>query len=180
MEIRKSAFSDIDSILKLFAQAREFMKTHGNPNQWGKNYPEISLIKQDITNGNSYICVEDGEIIGTFFYAKDIEPTYAHIYEGEWQNNKPYGVVHRIASVKGKRGVATFCLDWCFNQCKNIRIDTHKENIPMQNLLKKNGYVSCGIIYLENGDERIGFQKTDTDIESSVFVQAGIKQGENR
>ncbi len=68
-------------------------------------------------------------------------------------------MIHRLASVDGKKGVATFCLSWCFAQCGNIRIDTHKNNIPMQNLLRKNGYTRCGIIYLENGDERIAYQK---------------------
>lgn len=44
-------------------------------------------------------------------------------------------------------------------QCGNIRIDTHRNNIPMQKTLIKNGYRVCGTIYLENGDERIAFQK---------------------
>lgn len=159
MEIRRNSLSDIDTILKLYAQARDFMESNGNPNQWDKNYPGISLIQQDIKSRNSYVCVDDGEIVGTFFYVEDTDPTYAKIYKGEWQNNEPYGVVHRIASANGKRGVATFCLDWCFKKCGNIRIDTHQDNFPMQNLLKKNDYVQCGIIYLENGDERIAFQK---------------------
>lgn len=74
-------------------------------------------------------------------------------------NDRPYGVVHRITSAPGTRGVASFCLAWCFAQCGNIRIDTHRNNIPMQKTLIKNGYRVCGTIYLENGDERIAFQK---------------------
>jgi len=136
MEIRRSSLSDMDTILKLYAQARDFMESNGNPNQWDRNYPPISLIEQDIKSRNSYVCVDDGEIVGTFFYVEDADPTYAKIDQGEWQNNEPYGVVHRIASANGKRGVATFCLDWCFEKCGNVRIDTHEDNIPMQNLLK--------------------------------------------
>jgi RimJ/RimL family protein N-acetyltransferase len=67
--------------------------------------------------------------------------------------------VHRITTAREKRGIASFCLDWCLKQCGNIRIDTHRNNIPMIKVLGKNGYVQCGIIYLENGDERIAFQK---------------------
>lgn len=159
MEIRRSVADDMDAILKLYAQAREFMEANGNANQWGKNDPEITLIEQDIKNRNSYVCIDNGEIVGVFFYAEETEPTYVHIYEGEWLNNGSYGVVHRIVSGKGKRGVATFCLKWCFEKCKNIKIDTHRDNLPMQKLLQKNGYVQCGIIYLKNGDERIAFQK---------------------
>ncbi|HNZ83431.1 MAG TPA: GNAT family N-acetyltransferase, partial [Sedimentibacter sp.] len=50
---------------------------------------------------------------------------------------------------------------WCFEKCRNLKIDTHRDNIPMQNLLNKNGFIRCGIIYLENGDERIAYQKAD-------------------
>jgi RimJ/RimL family protein N-acetyltransferase len=41
----------------------------------------------------------------------------------------------------------------------NLKIDTHRDNIPMQKVLKRNGFSECGIIYIENGDERIAFQK---------------------
>ena len=33
------------------------------------------------------------------------------------------------------------------------------EDIPMQNLLKKNGFSYCGVIYLEDGGKRIAFEK---------------------
>ncbi|WP_159436164.1 hypothetical protein [Anaerosalibacter sp. Marseille-P3206] len=38
-------------------------------------------------------------------------------------------------------------------------VESHKENIPMQNFLKKAGFQYCGIIYLENSDKRIAFEK---------------------
>lgn len=160
MEIRRSSQSDMEKILTLYSHARKFMEDNGNSSQWGKNYPDISLIEDDIAYANSYVCVDDGEIIGTFMYTEAIDPTYVEIYQGEWLNDKPYGVVHRLASAIGKRGVATFCLEWCFNKCRNIRIDTHQDNIPMQNLLRKTGYIPCGIIHLENGDERLAYQKS--------------------
>lgn len=74
-------------------------------------------------------------------------------------NDSPYGVIHRITTLSERKGVASFCLDWCFKQCGNIRIDTHENNLPMIAVLKKNGYVQCGTIYLKNGDERLAFQK---------------------
>lgn len=159
MEIKKSTASDLEEMLKLYAQARKFMEANGNPTQWGKNYPERVLLEQDIEQNNSYVCIDNNEIVGTFFYYEGIEPAYIQIYEGKWMNEEPYGVVHRITSGIGKRGVASFCLDWCFERCGNIRIDTHRNNSPMQSLLKKNGFQQCGIIYLENGEERIAFQK---------------------
>ena len=46
------------------------------------------------------------------------------------------------------------------NAGKNVRADTHKDNITMQNMLAKNGFVPCGIIHVENGSERIAYQYT--------------------
>lgn len=159
MEIRRSKPNEIDAILALYGQARTFMVASGNPNQWNENYPGKAIIQQDMANKNSYVCIDDGEIVGTFMFVVGTDPTYANIYEGKWLNEEPYGVVHRITSAIRKQGVATACLEWCYKKCGNIRIDTHRDNIPMQNLLKKLGYVPCGIIYLKNGAERIAYQK---------------------
>lgn len=161
MEIRKSKQSDLSEILKLYEQAREFMKTNGNADQWGKQYPETWIIEEDIASERSYVCLDEDQVVGTFMFEVGADETYANIYKGEWLNDEPYAVIHRITATANKRGVATFCLEWCYKQCRNIRIDTHKDNIPMQNLLKKNGYTPCGIIFLNSGDERIAFQKVD-------------------
>ncbi len=41
----------------------------------------------------------------------------------------------------------------------SIKIDTHQENLPMRRFLEKNAFQYCGIIYLENGDERMAFER---------------------
>ena len=51
------------------------------------------------------------------------------------------------------------CLDWCAKQHPNLRADTHKDNIIMQNLLTRNGFIRCGIVYVSNGTARIAYQK---------------------
>ena len=45
------------------------------------------------------------------------------------------------------------------HQLRDIRIDTHHDNIPMRTFLAKLGYHACGTIYLNNGDKRIAYQK---------------------
>ncbi len=161
MEIRKTTMKDFDIVLEIYAQARQFMKDHGNPHQWGDNRPSKEQISDDIRHGCSYVCVEDGQILGVFYYAKTEEPTYAHIYDGAWLNQLPYGVVHRIAAPGGRKGTASFCLNWCMLKSGgNIRIDTHQDNLPMQRMLEKNGFVKCGIIRLTDGDLRLAYQKS--------------------
>ena len=160
MNIRKAVIEDIDTILPVFDAAKQFMRRVGNDKQWVDGYPSKELILDNIRNESFYVCLSDEQqIAGVFYFRIEEDRTYHKIYGGEWLNDKPYGVVHRIASNGMLKGIADFCLQWCFEKCSNLRIDTHRDNIVMQNILLKNGYRRCGIIYLLNGAERIAFQK---------------------
>lgn len=157
MNIRKSVPGDLPRMEEIYTLARGFMREHHNPTQWSGGYPQSDLLEKDIAMGNSYVCEDEGHIVATFYFAIENDPTYNVIKEGKWLSEEPYGVIHRIASVK--KGAGTFCINYCFERCKNLRIDTHKDNYVMQNMLIKNGFFRCGIIFLESGDPRIAFQK---------------------
>lgn len=159
MEIRKAVMDDLEPVMNLYAYARKFMAAHGNEEQWGDGYPQEEIVKQDILAEECYVCIENGKIacVFTFFIGED--PTYLEIHNGEWVNNEKYGVVHRVASAEGTKGAATFALNWCYRQWANLRMDTHEKNIPMQNFLKKMGFVYCGIIYTRERSKRLVFQK---------------------
>ena len=165
MKIRKSTLQDLDRMMEIYASARAFMARHGNPNQWGPtHWPPGALIRKDIADGNSYVCVNDAaRVVGTFFFVfgPDIEPTYRTISEGHWLDGSPYGVVHRIASDGSEKGVGIFCINWAYEQCGHLRIDTHGDNAVMQNLLRKLGFVHCGTIYVEEDDApRLAYEKS--------------------
>ena len=165
MRIRKSTEQDLGRIMEIYAFARQFMAAHGNPDQWGPtNWPPEALIRKDIADGNSYVCVnEPGYIIGTFFFVRgsDIEPTYRKITDGAWLDDSPYGVVHRIASDGSEKGIGTFCINWAYEQSGHLRIDTHGDNIVMQNLVRKLGFVHCGTIYVEEDSApRLAYEKS--------------------
>ena len=159
MNIRRSLPSDIDEMMAIYASAREFMRASGNPNQWAGGYPSRELIESDIASGDSYVAEENGEIIATFFFKLGVDPTYVNIYEGKWLDDSDYGVIHRIAVKYHGRSIISGIFDFCFGISKSIRIDTHRDNIPMQRSLSKNGFTRCGIIYLLSGDERIAYQR---------------------
>lgn len=163
MQIRKTNISDFETILKIYDKARQYMVENGNPNQWAKNnWPPEDLVKKDIQDGKSYVCINDDNIVAVFYYdfGYKIKPTYNTIENGEWIGNDNYGVVHRIATDGTVKGVGSFCINYAYNQCKHLRIDTHEDNIPMQKLLEKNNFVKCGIIYVgENKSPRIAFEK---------------------
>ena len=163
MLIRTSTEQDFDRIMQIYAHARQFMAQTGNPNQWGPNqWPPAELIREDIACDKGYVCEHDGNVVGVFFFDQGhrIEPTYDHIDDGAWIGDEDYGVVHRIASDGTVPGTGRFCLEWAFDQCGHLRIDTHADNKVMQNLLHKLGFVHCGTIYVhEDNDPRLAFEK---------------------
>ena len=160
MYIRKTTFNDLDEILKIYEHARQFMRETNNPNQWGTIKPTVSQVENDITNSKSYVCANDeNEIVGVFYFNKEEDPTY-NIIEGKWLNDDEYGVIHRIAVKENTKGIGTFCINWAYEKCYNLKIDTHENNIPMRSLLKKLGFEYCGIIYLLDGNPRNAYQKT--------------------
>lgn len=166
MKIRKSTEQDIPHMMQIYAYARDFMARTGNPNQWGPtSWPPEELIRRDIKCQNSYVCEnEAGEVVGTFYFiqGRDIEPTYRKIVDGAWMDDSAYGVVHRIASDGSEKGIGTFCLNWAFEQCGHMRIDTHGDNKVMQGLLGKLGFTHCGTIYVEEDEyPRLAFEKAD-------------------
>ena len=161
MIIRKSTAGDLPAIMEIYAEAREFMRESGNPTQWKDWYPPRDMVERDVSpDGHGYVCANGGEVVATFYFNEEQDPTYDYI-EGKWLNDEPYGVVHRIAVRLGTKGVGAFCLNWAFDQCRNLRIDTHTDNAPMRKLLGKLGFTYCGTIWvLDDAEERMAFQKS--------------------
>ena len=164
MNIRKSNSHDIDDMMHIFHQAQAYFKNH-NIDQWQNNYPNIEQIQNDQSKNCSYV-IEDEHIVGTMFFANEIDHNYDHI-EGQWKiNYTDYAVIHRIAIADEYKGHAVakqlldFAVEICHqNNIQSIRIDTHLDNLSMQKFLTKNGFQFCGNISLENGDPRIAFEK---------------------
>lgn len=156
--IQKANLSQLPEILEIYKKARQFMAQSGNPDQWGTAYPPEEMIRQDILDGKSYVNLDGDHIRAVFYFAVEADPTYSYI-DGAWRNDAPYGVIHRIAVGESGKGAAAECFAFAAARCGNIRIDTHEKNIPMQRCLAKNGFQRCGIIYLEDGDPRIAYQK---------------------
>lgn len=163
MEIRHTRPEELDRLMEIYAHARTFMAAHGNPNQWGPtHWPPRALLCRDIAEGCSYVCVEQEHVVGTFFYTagRDIEPTYRRIEDGCWHSDSAYGVVHRLAGDGSVRGVGRCCIDWAYAQCGHLRVDTHGDNVVMQNLLAGLGFVHCGTIYVqEDAYPRLAYEK---------------------
>ena len=160
VKVRKSREEDLPEILKIFSSAIKYMRLNGNFSQWSDTYPGATHILQDISQGVSYVGVnESGNIVMTFAFILGDDPTYKEIRDGEWLNDSPYGTIHRIASNGEERGMLKTACEYCFNFTDNIRIDTHEDNIPMQKALKDLDFIFCGEISCRDGSPRLAFQK---------------------
>lgn len=170
MIFRNSKKSDIDEIMNLLGEARESIGKLGI-DQWQYGYPSRDIVADDIKKSRSYVCEDDGEICAVFTIITDGEPTYDKIYDGKWMTEDTrdgkynYYALHRIAvsnKYRGK-GVARQIINFIRSKCidgnkLSIRVDTHKGNIPMIRMLKKNGFEYRGIIYLKDGQERVAYE----------------------
>ena len=135
------------------------MQKTGNGSQWGTTYPPVEQVEADIREGKSYVCEAEGILSGVFYFSEGPDPDYAKIYEGSWIGNENYHIMHRVAAPGRVKGAGSFCIRWCAKHSGwDLRIDTHRNNLPMQHVLEKNGFQRCGIIHLANGDERIAYE----------------------
>lgn len=167
MILRKSTQNDLPTIMEIIAHAQQYLASL-NIDQWQDGYPDEKRIILDIESNESYVLVDKtNNIIATTMFTKRPEPTYFNI-EGEWltPNNAVYGTIHRIAVCNDFRGegLAKYIFDVCEKELKeegikSMRIDTHRQNLGMQKLIKSLGYQYCGVIYLLNRDERLAFEK---------------------
>lgn len=158
MNIRHSTADDMPVILQLIEDGRQKMISEGNITQWIDGHPSIEQIENDIAHGVSYIVVDGDRPVATFAMMEGPDPTYAQIYSGQWLNEQPYYVIHRVASAPGVHGIMRRVLDYAFSLTDTIRIDTHEDNTTMRSLLQIYGFTYCGIILLENGDPRLAYQ----------------------
>jgi GNAT superfamily N-acetyltransferase len=178
---RKTVEVDIDKVLCIIRQAQEYLKQQGI-DQWQNGYPDREAIADDIRKGYGYVLLMNDVVVGTVAVTFDGEKAYDSIYEGKWlsdpkcvvdhrmkltaNHRMDYATIHRIAvdaQYKGA-GFASEIIGNIEQMCRSrgvhsIRVDTHRRNTSMQRLLKKNGFLYCGIIYLEDRSERIAFEK---------------------
>ena len=147
--IRKAEMKDLPKLNELYEAARKYMKENGNPDQWGSVYPDEEIITEDIKAGNLYT----DENVNFAFVLMGGEEDYEDIYNGRWLNDEPYLTLHRVAGNGKVKGVFAKVFEFDAGRMKeaglrNLRIDTQEQNLTMQNAVTRQGFVRCGIVYV--------------------------------
>ena len=151
--IHKVFKCDMDKILKITDSAKKLLKSNGSL-QWQQGYPNEETFLNDIKNGNLYGLYEDNDLkaYGCYLYGLDVN--YVEI-DGKWDipANEKDMAIHRVAvdeNCHGKKyGVKMLSYGIQYAKklgCVTVKVDTHKNNIPMQKCIQKCGFVYKGII----------------------------------
>lgn len=156
--IRKSKPEDLPRLMEIFAHARSFMVSTGNPDQWAEDYPGRELLLKDIGSSDSYVVMVGSAVVATFVLRAGDDPTYRVIYDGEWPDDGPYATIHRIASDGSRKGILHLVMKFALERFSSIRIDTHRDNRVMRAAILREGFRYCGIIRCWNGTERLAYQ----------------------
>lgn len=168
MIYRLAAKEDLPRLMEMVEQAKKGFKAKGI-DQWQNGYPDEEGVSQSILLGQVYVLDENGQAVAMLTIVPGPEESYA-VLEGKWLNEEPYYAFHRVCveeTMKGHGLAARLFLaseDYVRSLgCKNVRIDTHPDNLSMQRALAKSGYTFCGTLHLiggaDDGAVRIGYHK---------------------
>ena len=158
MLIRPATAADLPALRPVFEAAKAIMRADGNLEQWSApGFPPEDLLLRDLARGGGFV-IENRGLIAYFALLPSPEPTYDYI-DGAWLTDEPYGVIHRIASYPEEHGIFAAIIDYASARYAHLRIDTHRDNRIMQHLIEKHGFTYCGIIWLEDGTDRLAYER---------------------
>lgn len=167
MFVRQSQVEDLAELQRTFAAGRLLQRRLGNFYQWPNDYPQDDLLLADIASGNSFVVVADdqeaglaepGIILATFYIHEGENPAFRYSPSDMWVNQASYVTLHRICTNQQVKGTGRFCFEWITQHYDNVRLYTHRTNIPMINLAENYGFKNCGEFSIGEIELRLGYQ----------------------
>lgn len=165
---RPAVESDIEDIMLIVRQARNYLKKH-RVDQWQGEYPTQDIFAADIANGECYAVTYGERLAGFFCLTEAPESGYDKITDGKWHGEGKYCTLHRMAIEARFRGtgLSDMLVDFADETAKAkgaecVRTDTHRKNKAMQKLFKRKGYVYRGNVLVDEGEHdpaRQAFEK---------------------
>jgi GNAT superfamily N-acetyltransferase len=151
--IHRIESDDMQRIMKITNDAKYLLKQNGSL-QWQQGYPNEETFISDINNKSLYGIYENNNLMayGAYILGKDIN--YVEI-DGKWDvpANEKDLAIHRVAvdsNCHGKKyGVKILKYGIIYAKklrCISVKVDTHKNNIPMQKCINNSGFVYKGVV----------------------------------
>lgn len=159
--IRRAIAEDIPAIMSIVRSAQRAL-AELDIDQWQDGYPSSDVIEGDIARGAGYVACDDhGAPMGYAAIVLTGEEAYGQI--STWATKEEYVVVHRLC-VSGdcrRAGVALELMHYAANMARAqgidaFRIDTHRGNVRMLQMMQKLGFEYRGIVRYDSG-ERLAF-----------------------
>ncbi len=146
---------DFPEILALYKSGVASMRAAGIE-QWDENYPNESIIKEDIRNSHLYVAVLDGRIAAAFALNKHIDEEYK---TAAWNNPEAdYIAMHRLCVNPEfhRRGIGTACMAEIERIAKakghnSVWLDTFSGNPKSLSMYEKIGFHQVGEAFWEKG-----------------------------
>ncbi|MDR1568414.1 MAG: GNAT family N-acetyltransferase [Streptococcaceae bacterium] len=165
MKFKPVSLNDWQEVFTILTTAVAFLAEQGI-NQWQNNYPNQATVFQDIQKQVSYQLVDENKILAVAVLNTEAEANYRKIESGTWQNNGKYATIHRFAvnqAYQG-RGIGKSMFQALIQQAQqlgfnDLRVDTHPDNLVMQQLILKNGFTYRGIVYMSDNSQRLAYQR---------------------
>ena len=153
---RPAVESDIEDIMLIVRQARNYLKKH-RVDQWQGEYPTQDIFAADIANGECYAVTYGERLAGFFCLTEAPESGYDKITDGKWHGEGKYCTLHRMAIEARFRGtgLSDMLVDFADETAKAkgaecVRTDTHRKNKAMQKLFKRKGYAYRGNVLVSS------------------------------
>lgn len=151
LTLDRATSADLPVIMHIIADARALLKKQGIP-QWQAEYPAATDIQKDIDAGTGRILRTGGKIAAYASLDDEVEPVYAALQGGSWEQKPPYSTIHRVAMsavFQGQHLSVPFLralIKEAGQSHDSVRVDTQVSNQVMQHIITKLGFVRRGTV----------------------------------
>ena len=167
VECRPARSADLEAMEVILSQAKALLAPIG---QWNGDYPARQDFEADMARGECYVLTCGGAVGGFFTLSTRPEAGYAAITDGRWSSDAPYAVIHRCAVGSQWRGSGLadrMAEEWERLAREQgigwLRVDTHRKNKAMGNLLRRSGFQYRGNVLVDapppHDPRRVAFEK---------------------
>ena len=163
LTFRMANESDRESILEIYLEGAEALKTDGVDQWQGQYVPSFKDIDEHL-GIDLYVLEYHRKIVSTVCLVEGIDEDYENLH-GKWNTSLPYISIHKVATSNEykKQSFGRKMMSYIENFAKrkrmDLRIDTHKDNKKMRNFIISCGYKYTGEVVLQGELERLAYDK---------------------